>query len=161
MRSSTLCLALASLLLATASRAETIQIAAGGVCQPATAADVSRLDYSSGSARNVFTPPGSTGQIATVVCALPTVAPGHVMVEAIAYFHDPARRWPRSKCSFLNVAPGAAAQWAPVQALSATSTLGTASVDVDPFVFVPQAVNCSVHPGQSLYGISTRVEPLG
>ena len=161
MKSSTLCLTLASLLLATTSRAETIQIAAGVVCQPATAADVSRLDYSSGSARNVFTPPGSASQIATVVCALPTVAPGHVMVEAIAYFYDPARRWPRARCSFLNVSPGSAAHWATIWPIAAGSPIGTSSVDVDPFAFVPQAVSCSVYPGQSLYSVATRVEPLG
>lgn len=161
MKTSILCLALASSLLASAStRAEIFQISAGAVCQPATTADASRLDYSLGSARNI-TLPGSSGQMATVVCALPAVAPLHVMVRASAYLHDPERRWPRAKCSFLNVSPGSAARWAPIQPLSPTSPIGSATLVVDPFFFVPQAVSCSVHPGQALYAVETEVELLG
>jgi hypothetical protein len=145
------------LLIAAPLPAQTIQIGSGVVCQPATAADASRLDYGRGHATNV----SAVGQIATVVCALPTVAPGQAMVRATAYFSDPARHWPRAKCSFMNAAPGGMSWWARIAPLSPTSTIGSATIDVDPFVSVPHAVNCSVHPGQSLYAVETELEPLG
>lgn len=153
--------AAAVLLASTPTRAESVQISAGAACQPATAADVAKLDYSIGSARNVFTAPGDASQVASVVCVLPTVAPGHVMVRATVYLHSPSGRWPRAKCAFYNVAPGVPVQWATIIPLRTAPMLGTATIDVDPFEIVPHSVNCSVHPGQSLYGLETAVVPIG
>ncbi len=143
-----------------AAQSQQIQLSAGVVCQPATAADAARLDFSNGSAANVFAAPGSADQVASVVCALQPVPPGYVMVRATVWFFDPARRWPRAYCNFFNLAPGVAPRSVPILGLSTNLSLASAALVVDPFAFVPHAVNCSIRPGQRIYAIETTLELL-
>ena len=149
----------AGLIGCASAQAQSILFHAGVACQPATSTDAARLDFSDGSARNVFAPPGTGDQVATVVCQLPTVPPDHVMTGASVAFYDSLGRW--EKCWFQNAWPAITPRPALVTSVPERPWIGTADLVVDPSKFVPVSVRCTVRPGQFLYAVTTEVVPVG
>ena len=139
--------------------AQSILFQAGAACQPAKPTDATRLDFSEGSARNVFAAPGTSDQVATVVCPLPAVPPEHVMTGASVAYYDSLRRW--DKCWFLNAWPATPPRWALVTSVPDRPWIGTADLVVDSSTFVPTSVRCTVRPGQFIYAVTTEVVPIG
>jgi len=150
---------IAGLLCCTSAHAQYILIHAGAACQPATSTDAARLNFSDGSARNVFAAPGTGDQVATVVCQLPAVPPDHVMTGASVALYDHLRRW--DKCWFQNTYPGVTPRWALVMSVPERPWIGTADLPVDSTTFVPMSVRCTVRPGQFLYSVTTEVARIG
>jgi hypothetical protein len=138
--------------------AQSSLLSAGVACRPASAADDNRVIYYDGSARSVFSAPGTSDQIATVVCQLPSVPPGSVMTAASVTYYDTSSRW--DKCYFQNVYPGLPAHSALVTGVTGRPWIGVATLAVDATSFVPHSVRCMVKPGQSLYAVSIDVAPL-
>jgi hypothetical protein len=138
--------------------AQSSLLSAGVACRPASAADDNKLSYYDGSARSLFSAPGTGDQIATVVCQLPSVPPGSAMTAASVTYYDATGRW--DKCYFQNVYPGLPARSALVTAVPGRAWIGVATLAVDAGSLVPQSVRCMVKPGQSLYAVAIDVAPL-
>lgn len=137
------------------AKADAILFHAGVACQPATAGDADNLDFRDGTARNIHAAPGTTAQNATVVCQLPAVPPGTLMIGASVTYYDDARRW--GKCYFLNVWPATPARSVLVTSVPERPWIGTADLPVDSAAFVPSSVRCTVRPGQYIYAIVSEV----
>lgn len=137
------------------AKADAILFHAGVACQPATASDADELDFRDGSARNIHAAPGTADQNATVVCQLPAVPPGTVMTGASVTYYDDARRW--GKCYFLNAWSATPSRAVLVTSVSDRPWIGTADLPVDAASFVPQAVRCTVRPGQAIYAVVSEV----
>jgi hypothetical protein len=133
--------------------------ASGVTCQPATSADAAKLDYTDGHPANIYSAPGTTAQMANVVCPLPSTPPGYVMAAATAYFTDFSdRRW--SKCTFMNGYATDTARIVMTVGISPGSHIGRARLVVDPATLIPFVVRCPIRPGQTLYALETELTPL-
>lgn len=108
------------------------------------------------AARSLFSAPGASDQIATVVCQLPIVPPGWVTTASHVTYYDADRRW--DKCYFLNAYLGVPAR--PGGRQSERPWIGDATLAVDFASFVPHSVRCRVKPGQSLYAVTIEVAAL-
>ena len=155
-RMSILC---AGLIGCASAHAQSMLFHAGAACQPATSTDAARLNFSDGSARNVFAAPGTGDQVATVVCQLPAVPPDHMMTGASVAYYDSLRRW--DKCWFQNAWPATTPRSVLVSSVPERPWIGIADLPVDATEFVPMTVRCTVRPGQFLYSVTTEVERIG
>jgi hypothetical protein len=130
----------------------------GVACQPATAADAAKLDYTDGHPANIYSAPGTAAQVANVVCPLPSTPPGYAMAAASAYFTDFDRRW--SKCTFMNGYATDTARIVMTASIPTAPHIGRARLVIDPATLIPFAVRCPIRPGQTLYALETELTPV-
>jgi hypothetical protein len=145
-------------LMGSAAAHAELLLASGVTCQPATSADTAKLDYTDGHPANIYSAPGTSAQVANVVCPLPSTPPGYVMAAASVYFTDFDRRW--SKCTFMNGYATDTARTVTTVSTPTASYIGRARLVVDPATLIPFVVRCPIRPGQTLYSVETELTPV-